>query len=215
MKKFSLLFLCVCFAFVVNAQRTGLWANGGATFSTQIQSLRGDGSRGYITGPYVGLFVRNEYATLLGWEVGLNYTEKGTKFPDSSSSVRLRYIGLYGNGFLNFPLIHNSAFFFGPGIYVANAFSGTKADSLKNKLEFGNQWEKLDIGFEFKAGYTYNNLLTLTAQYDIGITRNYTSEFPTVRDEYNHGRNSSFSITAGLRLARLRGTNILKQYNNY
>ncbi len=213
MKKISLIFFCVALSLGLKAQRTGLWVDGGVTFSTQVQSVRGDGSRSSITSPYAGIFIRNEYPTLLGWEVGLNFTEKGAKFPDSGYVVRLGYVGLYADGYLNFPLVHNSTFFFGPGIYVANAINGTKKyDSAKSSLDFSDQWKRLDAGFEFKAGYTYNNLVTFSAKYNIGLVRNYTSKYPALRDEYNRGKNSSFSITAGIRLAKLRGSNTLKRY---
>lgn len=212
MKKFSLLIIFLIGVLVSNAQRTGLWAEGGVTFATQIQSQRGDGSRGTMTGPYAALFVRNEYPTLLGWEAGLFYTEKGTKLPDSSALIRLHYGGAYADGYLSFPLVHNSVFFFGPGVYVANAFfASRKTDSTKYAFDLGEQWKKFDFGAEFKVGYTYNNTFSITAKYDIGVMRNYISKYPTQRDEYNKGRNSSFSLAAGIKLAKLRGTNTLRR----
>lgn len=212
MKKFSLLIFFLIGVLISNAQRTGLWAEGGVTFATQIQSLKGDGSRSSITGPYIGIFVRDEYPTLLGWEIGAYYTQKGTRMSDSGYSVGLDYLGAYIDGYLSFPLVHNSVFFFGPGIYVGSAFQGAvRTDSSKYAVPFGEQWEKLDLGVEFKTGYTYNNFITISAKYGIGINRNYTSKYPAQRGEYNKGRNSAFSITAGIKLAKLRGTNTLRR----
>ena len=70
---------------MVKAQKTYLWVNAGATVSTQIQSQKG-GARSSIWGPYLGTFVRTVFPTEFGYEAGLFYTTKGTRFTDSSFS---------------------------------------------------------------------------------------------------------------------------------
>jgi hypothetical protein len=205
MKKLLLIILATSAVSLLKAQKTYIWAGIGAIASSQIQSQQGDGDRTAIWGPYISAFIRSQFPTQFGYETGIFYTTKGTRFTDSSVSVRLNYVGAYYNFFLFFPLQYNSDIYVGPGIYVSEALNGkNKYDSTSTDIVFGDIWTRFDGGVELKAGVSINNTVSLSAQYNIGVIKNYTSPTPTQRENFNTGRNSSFTFTAGLKLGSLR-----------
>src|SRR3954452_7762906 len=158
MKKALLILTLFCIAFTGNAQikkiKGYLYATGGANWATYFQSSSDVNSLKGIWGPEVSLSLRTVYPTWVGYEAGVFYSTKGASFSDSTGKVNINYAGVYANGLMFFPLINDDDIYAGMGIYAAGAINGKAgADSLKQNINFNDNWNRFDIGIQIRAGY--------------------------------------------------------------
>ena len=201
MKKALFIIALTCVVASLNAQKSNLWVKGGATASSFFETY--NSNKSMIFGPEFGVFLRAQFPHNLGYESGIFYAEKGTKFNTKRVKASLDYIGAYGDVLINFPLVHNNNFFAGAGIFFADALNGKLKydDSVTSKIVFGDTWKRFDAGVEFKTGLEISNTVSIGAQYGIGLFHVYSSLDP--RDRSNKARNSTFALDIAFNLRSL------------
>ena len=186
--------------------KTYLYAYGAANLSSMYQSFNNSSTEKLeaIWAPKLGLAVRHEYAhSKVGYEFGVQATEKGTKFSLTGQTVRIDYAQAYGDFLIYFPLKNDDNFYFGGGLYAGYAFR-SEIDSVGNNhtIEFGDKWKAFDGGLQLKAMYSIKDVVTLGAEYSFGFFPTYyTSDS---RGVDNNANNSVLSFTVGLRLFRFK-----------
>jgi hypothetical protein len=207
MKRFLLFIVLFSITFLSNAQnnttKSYLLLNGGANYATFFQSSNNVNNLGGIWGPNAGLSVRTITPTWWGVEAGINYSVKGTNFKDTAGKVYIGYAGAHFDGLLIFPLINNDDAYVGVGVYTAYAVNGKlKKDSSTTDIDFGGgTWRAFDAGLQLKGGYMIKNTIGINVHYDLGFIPTYTSV--DLRGDTNHGRNSVFTVTLSLKLAKV------------
>lgn len=214
MKK-ALLILTISFSFLctyVKAQspydksKTSLQVYGAANLASLYQSYNNSSLEKFksIWAPKLALAIRHEFAiSQVGYEIGVQATEKGAKFSLSGQTVRMDYAQAYADFLLYFPLTHNNNFITGGGFFGGYAFR-SKIDSSgsSHNIEFGDTWKGFDAGLQLKAMVSLNNIVTVGAEYSFGFFPvYYTSDS---RGVDNNANNSVLSITVGLRLIRFK-----------
>jgi len=119
MKKFSLiLFFTLTATFLqaqVNKTKTFLYANAGLNLATFYQSTpKTEAELAFrnIFVPEGGISIRAEYPTLIGFETGLNFSQKGTRLESSDSlgdtRYKLNYVTAFFDGLYYFQLQGNN-----------------------------------------------------------------------------------------------------------
>ena len=203
MKKFLIIITLTCTASFLKAQKTSIWASGGVTLSSLYETY--SSNKSLLIGPEVVLSLRANYPGNWGYETGIYYATKGTKFNTEDTKVHLDYVGAYFNVLYDFPLKSNDDFFVSPGIFLADAIHGKVKykDSASSKLDFGDSWKSFDAGVNVRVGYVINNTITIGAHYDIGIFNVYSST--DFRGRSNKGRSSSAAVDFSVNLSKLLG----------
>ena|GEM_PF-1933901 len=207
MKRFLLLIGLFFITFLSNAQnqttKTYLLLNGGVNYATFFQSSSDVNNLHGVWGPVGGLSIRTVTPTWWGVEAGLNYSVKGTNFKDSLGKATIGYAGAYFDGLLFFPLANNDDAYAGIGLYTAYAVNGKlKNDSATTDIDFGGEtWKAFDVGLQLKGGYMIKNTVGFNIYYNIGFIPTFTSV--DRRGNTNHGRNSAFTVSVSLKLAKI------------
>lgn len=203
MKKALFIITLICSASFLKAQKTTVWASGGVTLSSLYETY--NSNKSLRIGPEVVLSLRANYPGNWGYETGIYYASKGTKFNAAGQSVHLDYAGAYFNVLYDFPLKSDDDFFVAPGIFLADAVSGKikYTDSVTSKLDFGGAWKSFDAGVNIRVGYVINNTVTIGAHYDIGVFNIYNST--DFRGRNNKGRSSSAAVDFSVNLSKLIG----------
>ena len=101
-----------------NQNKTYLYGYGAANIASLYQSSSNSSVEKFkaIWAPKIALAVRHEYAiSKVGYEFGVQATEKGAKFSLTDQTVRLDYAQAYADFLLYFPLTHNNTFYCGGG----------------------------------------------------------------------------------------------------
>lgn len=186
--------------------KTYLYGYGAANIASLYQSSSNSSLEKFkaIWAPKIALAVRHEFAiSKVGYELGVQATEKGAKFSLTDQTVRLDYAQAYADFLLYFPLTHNNTFYCGGGLFGGYAFR-SKIDSSgdSHTVEFGDKWKAFDAGLQLKAMVSLNDRITVGAEYSFGFfPAYYTTD---VRGIDNNGNNSVLSLTVGLRLIRFK-----------
>lgn len=203
MKKVLLIITLTCTVSFLKAQKTTAWASGGVTLSSLFET--DNSNKSLVIGPEAVLSLRANYPGNWGYETGVYYAAKGTKFNTDGNKVHLDYIGAYFNVLYDFPLKSNDDFIVTTGIFLADAISGKikYTDSVTSKLNFGDAWTSFDAGVNIRVGYVINNIVTIGSHYDIGVFNIYSST--DYRGRSNKGRTSSAAVDLSVNLNKLFG----------
>jgi hypothetical protein len=204
MKKALLIFVIIFSVTAANAQYKQLNVRGGATISSLYETYTSNKS--LVIGAEAGLGYRKVSKHNWGFETGIYYAGKGTKFNNTGVKVHLDYVGANADLLYNFPLVHNNDLLFGAGVFVADAIGGksTKdSTGASEKLVFGDDWTRFDGGIEVRAGFVINKTVTIGAHYGIGIFNIHSDLDP--RGRSNKGRSSSATVNVEFNLYKLMG----------
>ena len=214
MKKFSLiLFFTLTATFLqaqVNKTKTFLYANAGLNLATFYQSTpKTEAELAFrnIFVPEGGISIRAEYPTLIGFETGLNFSQKGTRLKSSDSlgdtRYKLNYVTAFFDGLYYFQLHgNNNNVYAGVGLYGGYAVNGKAInDVTKTDIDFdGETWKKFDLGLQLKTGLSLNDKLTVGVNYDLAFLKTLTTK--DLAGNENNCRNSILTVSLGIRLLK-------------
>jgi len=180
-----ILIICVAFYFTGNAQSVRFGINAGAAFANYTTTIDGTKANDQTkTGFAAGILVDIPLGTGFSFQPGLNFVQKGTKEKDSDGSNTLNASLNVNHIEVPLNLVYNTGggnggFFIGAGPSIAYGLSGDwkvtdGTESYSEKIKFGStesdDLRRLDMGANFLAGYRLNNGLTLSANYNLGLS---------------------------------------------
>jgi len=161
---------------------------------------------GYVYGYSLGMNLHTVYASQWGWEGGISYIQKGGKFNNTLGNPKAHLGYLEGNvaAVRNFPLENDDDIFVNAGFYISGGIAGKiKTDSSKINVPYGNEWKRIDMGVQFKAGYTFHKKITLGLFMDGSLTNAYLQNvIPGGRPGLN-GKNFSLNVFGSISLNKL------------
>jgi hypothetical protein len=174
----------------------------GLNFGLQLISWAGGGGRGGAEG--YGFFPSGvssgtvSHTKGFGYDVGLDFIQKGYSISDGGGNVHLNYLEAPIHGLYQYP-VGPGAIRAGLGPYFAYGIGG-KADGQNS---FGNGandvgYKRFDAGLSVSAGYELDMGLSLTLGYDYGLTNAaYTT------GDFISANNRTLSLKVGFEFGHL------------
>lgn len=210
MRKILFLSTVILISLSLHAQEkteTTIRAQGSLNTSTFIKTNKSvSNSFGYVYGYSFGINLHTVYASQWGWEGGLNFIQKGGKFNNTLGNPRVHLGYLEGNGAVvrNFPLENNDDVFVNVGLIIGGGITGKiKSDSSKINVPYGDEWKRIDVGVQFKTGYTFHKTITLGLFMDASLSNAYLQKvIPGGRPGIN-GKNFSLNVFGSISLNKL------------
>ncbi|MEO8116339.1 MAG: outer membrane beta-barrel protein [Bacteroidota bacterium] len=210
MRKILFLSTVILISLSLQAQEkteTTIRAQGSLNTSTFLKTNRSVSTTyGYVYGYSFGLNLHKVYASQWGWEGGLNFIQKGGKFNNTLGNPRVHLGYLEGNfaALRNFPLENNDDVFVNAGLIIGGGITGKiKSDSSKINVPYGDEWKRIDVGVQFKTGYTFHKTITLGLFIDISLSNAYLQKVvPGGRPGIN-GKNLSMNVFGSISLNKL------------
>ena len=193
-----------------------IFGEGGINFASFYQTANTEKELelGGVAKPTIGVYVKAKYPTLMGFDAGLSLSQQGTNtrdsftaaaiFPDSAiSKAVLNYVYAYTDGIYYFELVGDNTIHAGAGIYAGYLLNGDQVPESGDKRKLVlDDWKRFDMGMQFKAAFSYHELISIGLQYRIAFLK--TLESIDKKGDSNNLRNSVFTITAGLRLFQFK-----------
>jgi len=212
MKSISLLMtlMILLTAFGLSAQTT-IGINAGAAFSNvTLKAGPVSASLESKTGITAGITLDAPLSSNFSFQPALNFVQKGYRLKDESSkeTVNLNYLEVPLN--FVYSTEKNYGFFIGAGPSLAYGISGKDKFSSEGmpddeeKIKFGSSPDDVkafDFGLNALAGYRTKGAFTISANYNLGLSKLNNSESS---DDKSSIKNKYFGVKIGYRLGQAK-----------
>ncbi|MCU7549358.1 PorT family protein [Chitinophagaceae bacterium LB-8] len=213
--KFFLLTAATIFSVSIFAQKTTVTANKttfGIRAGVNFQNINGkDGEDNKLqndlkTGFNAGVNAEIPVGTDTYIQPGVLFTQKGTKWENSDTKIKLSYIDIPVN-LLYKPVLGTGKMVVGFGPYVGFGIGGKiENDQDEVDIEFSNEhsategatFKRMDAGANFLAGYEFSNKLSFQLNAQLGLV-DINPKVSGVSNDKTNWRNTGWGFSLGYR----------------